>query len=237
MIILEYSQVTSTQDIARELAEELNCEFAITAETQTSGRGRRNRVWYSPIGGLYTSIVLRQVKCINLTSLGASALIAELLRDKYGIKVELKWPNDLIAHKKKLGGILVESKFTGNRLKYMIIGIGINTNNTLREMPKEIRDKATSILELKGEKANLEELNMELINKIQEIKFMNCKAILSKWLKYNCTIGRKIEIHDMNKRLLGIALKVDADGALIVRLMSGELIRISSSKYTIKIIN
>ncbi len=238
MITLFFNQVDSTQNIAKSIAEKTSDEFAVIARQQISGRGRRGRSWFSPLGGLYISIVFRKVKCLRLTSLAVAALIANFLEKEFKVNVKVKWPNDILINNKKIGGILCEASIKGNKLEYIIIGIGLNVNIPRELFPIEFRSNTISLIEIVNSgDLNLEEIAGKLINEIIYVKDWNCNEILIKWLKYDCTIGRKVEVISDNIRFTGIARGIDFDGSLIIELSSGERLKINSSNYTIRILS
>ena len=135
---INLQEVSSTQDIAKEIADTVKENgVLITAITQTAGRGRFERQWESKKGGLYFSIVLhpnkRTLPLENL-SLKAGRAVACTLKELYGLKTKIKLPNDVLAAYagtyKKISGILIETASNSNGdLEWLALGIGINTNN------------------------------------------------------------------------------------------------------------
>ncbi len=144
---------SSTNDLAREMARRGEPEgTAIVSEEQSKGRGTRGRSWFSAKNlGLYLSIILRpgRLRASLLPLLGGLAT-SEAIFETLGIRTGLKWPNDIVWGRRKLGGILCESEFTGNRLDYTILGIGVNLNHRREDFPDEIRDKAVSLRMISG---------------------------------------------------------------------------------------
>ncbi|RJS76283.1 biotin--[acetyl-CoA-carboxylase] ligase, partial [Candidatus Bathyarchaeota archaeon] len=103
------------------------------AEEQSAGKGRLGRTWISPRGGLYFSIILKpKIRVSDAVKLVfvASLAVAETIRDLYGLNTETKWPNDVLVDGKKVCGILAETSSIGERLKFVVLGIGINANLT-----------------------------------------------------------------------------------------------------------
>ena len=146
--ILRVKSCSSTNDLAKELAISGEKEgTAVISDEQTKGRGMKGRSWYSaPKKGLYLSVILRPTHSnISLLPLVAGLAVVDAVFDSVGIRVRLKWPNDLIWGKKKLGGILCEGGFLGNRVNYVILGIGLNMNFGRDDFPEEIRHQATSL--------------------------------------------------------------------------------------------
>ena len=125
-------EVNSTSDWAKELAKIGAEEGTITvAQTQTAGKGRLSREWISPKGGLWFSIVLRpHQKASEAAKLVfvASLAVVEVLHEKYGLRTETKWPNDVLVNGKKICGLLAEMNTEGENVNYVILGVGVNAN-------------------------------------------------------------------------------------------------------------
>lgn len=230
--ILYLHEAGSINDLAKELANYRASEGTIViAETQTAGRGRLNRKWFSPIGGLYFSIILRPklkaketLKLVFVTGLA----VAEVLHENYGLNVETKWPNDVLVNGRKVCGILSEMKTKGEKVNYTVIGVGINANvNVKKEFPEELKTAATSIENELGKKVRLEELLKLLLEKLDSLYEQFLKEgfskILKKWRKYAYFLGKAVEVISGNERLCGLALDVDDKGALVVRLENGTM--------------
>ena len=147
MEVIHLSEISSTNDYAKELAKEGKRDFVVLADRQNNGKGRWGRVWYSDEGGLYFSIVL-DVKAYNpkVVNILTPVCIVEVLKAYTNKELGLKFPNDIMVKVndsyKKLGGILTE--LTDD---YMIIGVGININNQIRD---EIKEIAISLKDIVG---------------------------------------------------------------------------------------
>ncbi|MFB6285637.1 MAG: biotin--[acetyl-CoA-carboxylase] ligase [Candidatus Bipolaricaulia bacterium] len=140
--------VASTMDLARAEAEDGAPEGTLVlAGEQRQGRGRRGRGWDSPPGGLWASLVLRPTDTAPQTqpscfSVLAAVGLADGLRERFRVPAAVKWPNDLMIHRRKLGGTLVEMTFQRDRPAWLIVGAGLNVNNAA---PKDARVPATSL--------------------------------------------------------------------------------------------
>lgn len=147
-VVHRLGRCPSTNDAAKTLAQEGAAEGTVlVAEEQTSGRGTKGRSWFSPPEkGLYVSIILRPEKSsLPLLPLAAGLACADAVRESTGAEIRLKWPNDLVWERKKLGGILCESSFSGEDLNYAVVGIGLNVNHEESDFPDSIRGTATSL--------------------------------------------------------------------------------------------
>lgn len=146
--IHRFSSCSSTNDLAKEIAEQGEPEGTVVlCEEQTAGRGTRGRTWFSaPDKGLYVSVILRpKSPDLFFIPLLAGVAVVEAVEQAFGLRAGLKWPNDVVWQRKKLGGILVESVLTGAEANYVILGIGLNLNHEAPEFPRDIRATATSL--------------------------------------------------------------------------------------------
>jgi len=242
--IIFLREIGSTNDLAKELASYGADEgTVVVAEKQTSGRGRLGREWVSPKGGLYFSIVLRPklgigdaVKLVFVAGLA----VAEVLHELYGLRVDTKWPNDVLVNGKKTCGVLSEMNTTGEKVNYAIVGIGVNANiNIAKEFPEQLTAVSASLEGELGRKVRLEELLRALLEKLEEIykRFLKegFTSVLEKWKKYAGFLGQQVEVTSETEKLRGFALDVDSDGALILKLEDGTLKRIFVGDVSLRI--
>lgn len=147
--ILCYDAVPSTNELAKEIAKK-NVEerIVVVAEEQTMGKGRLNRQWISPRGGLWLSIVMRPrispKEAVKLNFMTSSA-VARTIQGMFGLRTEVKWPNDVLVNGRKICGILTESNNKGDGVDFVVVGIGANVNVDLEAFPKGLRDSVTSL--------------------------------------------------------------------------------------------
>jgi len=236
--IIAYDEVSSTNDIALDLAGKGAKEgTVVVAERQTSGRGRLGRNWFSPAGyGIWTSIIFypgfkpAELCRMNLI-LGVA--IAQAIRNETGLKVELKWPNDIIVSKKKVGGILIDMTATMDKVKCLVAGIGINVNLSKKDFPLHLRETASSLNIEKENEIDRLSLFREVLREI-DIYYLRFKkegfiSIREKWLSYNETIGQYIKVNVPDgETIYGHATDIDTDGALVIRLENGILKKVMS---------
>ena len=148
--IIRFNKVKSTNTTAADLAVTGASQGAcVVAKVQSEGRGKHGRVWYSPPGGLYLSILLKpkaQLQDMGWLSLAAGTAVRSAIREGTGFPATVKWPNDVLVSGKKVCGILSETRFIGNKLDYAIVGIGVNVVVDLNYLPDEVRETSTSLL-------------------------------------------------------------------------------------------
>ncbi|MDI6791077.1 MAG: biotin--[acetyl-CoA-carboxylase] ligase [Thermodesulfobacteriota bacterium] len=228
----------STNNVARDLAEKSAPEGTIViAESQTKGRGRLDRTWYSPPGtGLYFSIVLRpQLDPYDLPkiTLLAGIAVAESIEETTGLHPLIKWPNDLLLEGKKVAGILTEL-YGDITSPYVILGIGINVHTRREEFLPELQEIATSLTMVGGQnisRANLMQAILTHLGGWYEIfKKGVFQPILDAWRKRCVIIGAHVKILSGEKELEGTVVDVDVGGALLLRDQSGQIRRILSGE-------
>jgi BirA family biotin operon repressor/biotin-[acetyl-CoA-carboxylase] ligase len=221
-----FEVVSSTQDLARELAAAQAPEGAVVvAEVQTAGRGRLGRTWVSPRGGLYLSVVLRPPVSppeVPKLSLVGGVAAARAIERACGLAVGLRWPNDLLVNRRKVGGVLAEA---GPDARWVILGIGLNAN-----VSSELPEGATSIAAELGTPVDLEDLFCavcaELEVAYEAFRGDDFATVLRWWRDRTTTLGRRVRVHLPSGTYEGIAEAVDGDGALLLRLPDGSAMRI-----------
>jgi BirA family transcriptional regulator, biotin operon repressor / biotin---[acetyl-CoA-carboxylase] ligase len=239
--ILHYNEVTSTQDMAAELAKNGIVEGTVViAETQTNGRGRKGREWISPSeGGVYISIILRP----NLTPLQtiqmpliAGVALQKAIRKVTHVDPRIKWPNDIIVGGKKVAGILTEMNCEIDLVNYIILGIGVNVNTPKSIMIKVPGGIADSLAGECGEHISKVKLVQYFLNEFEniysEFRANGFRSIREEWKTSNNTIGSWVKINDSDDKegIEGIAFDIDEDGFLLVRKKNGDLIKVVSGE-------
>jgi len=220
--------IGSTNDFLKENWKLFPHGTVVIADVQTSGRGRFNRTWHSPEGGLWFSILFKPRKNVRLnfyTKLCAVSIVRALKKLK--VEAKLKWPNDVYVDGKKLAGILTETVFEEERLRAIIVGIGMNVNN---EVPKELEDKATSLKLLVNEefeRLSVLSLILRKINKALRIYSRKSEALTRVWK--NMLIQREGQLVCVNvngERLKGEIVRIE-DESITLRVQD-KLMRLTS---------
>ncbi|MEM4312315.1 MAG: biotin--[acetyl-CoA-carboxylase] ligase [Nitrososphaerales archaeon] len=181
---LYFNEVDSTQDLAIELYKEGHREgTVIIAKKQRKGRGRYGKVWYSPEGGLYLSLILepKNKENLPLIALIACKAVKKALEYRFRLKLRIKFPNDLLYKDKKLAGFLLESSFKGEELEYCILGIGLNVNNSI---PQEIEKEAISLKQILKKESNIKELTNLIIKEFFELYKKGFEGLIGTELWY-----------------------------------------------------
>jgi BirA family biotin operon repressor/biotin-[acetyl-CoA-carboxylase] ligase len=222
--------VGSTNSWARRFARLGACDGTVfLAGSQTAGRGRLKRKWVSPAGGLWFSVVLRsKLKLAEAFGLVfvASLAVAEVLEELYGLKTQVKWPNDVLVNAKKVCGILAETKLESKNVEYVVVGVGINANFGVRKfLPEDLWKTATSLEDELGRKIELGLLLKALLEKLERLFDVFLEkgfcVVLDEWKKHAGFLGCQVEVVSLDERLTGLALDVDRSGSLVLKLGDG----------------
>lgn len=222
MKIISYSELGSTNSEAKRLSREVPPWTIIVAEKQTSGYGKKKKSWFSPIGGLYLSIILPPKFSfpLSLLNLATGIALIKVLKKYYLRNLSLKWPNDVRVREKKIAGILSEN-IIGKKLKSSIVGIGLNTN--INYFPRELQKKATSLKkELKREIKNRKIIE-SILRELKKVLKMSPEKILKEYRKYENTLEKEVTIITHNKKIKGKAFDFDQEGNLILKLKNNKL--------------
>jgi BirA family biotin operon repressor/biotin-[acetyl-CoA-carboxylase] ligase len=238
-----FEQIASTQDAAYEWAlAEPNLPgdqpgqpvAVVIAEEQTAGRGRQGRRWHSPPqSSIMISAILKPKlapeQLPRVTMLGALA-VADTLRPLMGDALALKWPNDVLIGGKKVCGILAEATWIGESLAAVILGIGINVRVDFAGI--DLIYDATSIETTLGRPVDRLDLLETLLNRIDHwAAVIDQPVLIETWRANLNTLGKRVRVYtephkEQSPFYSGIAEAVDENGALLVRLESGEVRRV-----------
>jgi len=216
--------------------------LVVVAEQQTAGRGRRGHTWFSPPGsGLYVSVVLAPAtattdpaRATTLLTLAAGVALAEGIEQATGLRVDLKWPNDLQVSRRKLGGILAEASGSGDRSDTVVVGYGINVRPSA--FPPELRDRATSLESELGRAVDRHQVLAEtlaaLSRRYEDLLAGRFDAILDAWRRLAPgAAGARVTWATHAGASSGVTAGIDDLGALLVRIddrieriVSGEVV-------------
>ncbi len=240
--IHHFNEVTSTNDVAKELAAKGAEEgTVVVSEGQTLGRGRLSREWASPQGGLWFSIVLRPKvapKDASKLTFVAAVAVTRVIRETFDLEAEIKWPNDVLIGGKKVCGILTETSTKGDAVDFVVVGVGINANVSLDSFPESLRDSLTSLKEELKEDIDREEFLCVLLEELERyyVTFTQKKfALIFEELRNLAGfLGQYVEVTSFDEKIIGKAVDVDQDGALMVKLSNGTVRKVLSGDVTIR---
>ena len=238
-----FSSIDSTNDRLKALAKQGAAHgTAILAGHQTGGHGRMGRSFHSPEGmGIYLSILLRPccapTELMHLTCAAAVAM-CDAAENAAGLRPGIKWTNDLVWGRQKLGGILTELGLspTGT-VDWAIIGIGINCRQKKEDFPEEIQDIAASLDMATGRQNNPAALAAAMLEALSAMdrQLLTEKAQILEQYRRDCvTIGREISVVRANDIRHGTAVAVDENGALVVVYPDGTAEAVNSGEVSIR---
>lgn len=226
--IYYFETMDSTQNFALKLASRpYENGSLVIAEKQTHGRGRLNRKWFSPKGGIWISVLLKPNFEITqaslfpmITSLALAIAIEKILK----LKPQLKWPNDVTLNNKKVAGILVDAAVESNKIDHLVIGVGINFKIEPKLVARLVKSNENfyGITTLVGKNENANPVALlqafllefeQLYNKLMANSF---DGIKSQWEKRSSTLGRNVTVSTPSGQVRGKAVGIDNDGALLI---------------------
>ncbi len=238
-----FEETTSTNDVVEKLARDGVKEGAVVfAESQTKGRGRLGRKWISPPRkGLWFSVLLRpplHPLAVTQITIAAATALYRAIQGETGLKPGIKWPNDMLVGGRKLAGILTELSAEPDKVKYVILGMGVGVNLAATDFPAELRKVATSLRIETGQKQSRAELAVRILQELDRDYERICsgkfEAIAHEWEEHCSTLGRRVAIQVGGRRMEGTAESLDADGALLLRTQHGLLERIIGGDVTVE---
>ena len=231
--IHHYETLGSTNDQLKQMldAPEFTC---VTADEQTAGRGRRDRSWHSAPGeGVYLSVLLRpeiNAEKFPLLSLMAAVAVAEAVqavrREAHlsALKLDIKWPNDVLVNERKLSGILIESTTVNHAPPRVIVGIGVNLNQ--QSFPPELSELATSLRLECGQSFKVATFRNCLLTKLalwyEELRCNRSHKILNRWQELSSYAhGKSVVVHFDHEEIRGETCGLNESGALQLKTDSG----------------
>lgn len=228
--IHSYYTIQSTNQVAYRLAEHGAQEGTIViAEEQSAGKGRLSRRWHSPAGvGIWLSIILRpKIPLENIPALSLCACLACIRTASQitGKRALIKWPNDSYLNDKKFSGVLTELSAELDRVNFVILGIGININQTVGDFSRQLKNKATSLkIAVKRKISRLEFLQKFLLE-FEEIyhkyQLSGLAVFKPEIMKSFLLLDREVTVEVGDKRIKGLVADLDAQGALVLKTAEG----------------
>ncbi len=238
--VVYYERVASTNDIAKQLADAGEPEGTlVTADEQTAGRGRMGRTWTAPPrSSILMSLILRprtlaphQIARVTMAvALGA----CEGIHTATGLDARIKWPNDILLRGKKCTGILAEASTVGERVEYVIVGLGLNVNFAAASVA-DIPPGATTIADELGKPPSRVPLAQAVLRAIERYYLRLCAGenLRAEWSARMATLGQPVRAQTPWGIDEGIAESVDDDGALLLRRADQSLVRLVAGDVTL----
>ena len=224
-----FEEIDSTQNFAQNIAaDKKENGTIIIAEKQTAGRGRLDRKWTSPKGGIWFSLIIHpkfDVSSSTLIPILSAVALSKSIKSVLDIETEVKWPNDITMNGKKVAGVLVDASFQTNSIDYLILGIGINFDIDAKKLEKRLTKTPNfyGIDSLRGKedktppKKLLKEFLLQFEKNLFQLDKGEKSKIIKEWTKRAAGIGKKITINTSNGKISGISQGIDNDGALKIK--------------------
>lgn len=222
-------EISSTIDLAWEwLRSGAPHGAVVIAERQTAGRGRRERKWASPSGGLWMSVIVRPDMPAALAGrlgIGTALAAAEALSDTTGCAVGVKWPNDLVLDDRKLGGVLVGTELQGERVSAAVLSLGVNANLSAADLPPEVRPHAATLREATRREHGLSEIAAAVLAQLEQTWpriLEEGDDLLGRWRALDVLAGKRVRVGLDGQAVEGIAQGIDRAGALVLAAADGK---------------
>jgi BirA family biotin operon repressor/biotin-[acetyl-CoA-carboxylase] ligase len=225
-----HDTLPSTNDRARELADEGAEDVAVVADEQTGGRGRLAREWVAPSGGVWLSLLTRPTTPparAPLFTLAAAVATVDACRET-GVEAHIKWPNDVLVGDdadrsgrggRKLAGILTEMEGEADRVSWLVVGIGLNANID----PAALPEGATSLRAETGSDVDRRRVAATLLERFATLASTadRSDAVLAAWRDRASTLGRRVRVDTPSGPVVGTAVDVESPGALVIDTADG----------------
>lgn len=238
-----YDAVSSTNDLARQLAEsDAPAWSVVLADMQHSGRGRMGRDFHSPAGsGIYLSVVLRpaEVAESSLITIAAATAVVEAIEDVCGVACDIKWVNDCYVNGRKVAGILTEAAIglEDLRLRYAVVGIGINVYAPDEGFPEALQQTAGAVMSGPSTDVNLRNrLTARLLEKLYVYEnALGARAYLEGYRRRLFIKGQQVMLVTAQEKELVTVVDVDENGFLEVHDTQGALRKVSSGEVSLQL--
>ena len=224
--IYYFNTIDTTQNFAMSIASKKNEDGSVViSKKQTGGKGRMNRKWKSPVGGIWMSIIIHpkfDITYATLVPIATSLAICIAIEKTLKINTKLKWPNDVTVKGEKVAGVLINASMISNQIENMVLGIGINFKIKPNELKNSIKKTpnfygvATLVKKNQSMSPLVKQFLYELENVLQLINSGQIKKIINGWTKRSSTIGRNVSILTNEGHKSGKAVRIDNEGGLII---------------------
>lgn len=214
-----HDRLDSTNRLAAERADAGAPEgLVIRADLQESGRGRRERTWHSPPGGLWLTVVLRPRSLEGLSLAAGLALVRAVRR--YNVPATLRWPNDLYVGERKLAGVLAEGRFRGSQVDHALVGVGLNVDLAAEDFPAELGGLPSSLRMELGTAPPLDQVQEIVLDELDAVYAELERGGLAEVHEEICaacsTLGRQVRVHTEDGPTEGLASTIGPDGSLVL---------------------
>lgn len=230
-MVIYFEQIDSTNRVAKELVGEGKpAGTVVWAGRQSSGKGQYGRTFDSPVGGLYFSLLLQPplpLEYLSLVTLATGLACHDVIHSFCNLQTQIKWPNDIYLGEKKVAGILCENVILNSADKtvpIVVIGIGLNVNNTVKAFPIETQSIVTTLFEHFKAKIEIKELLFSLVTAITQ-KVLSLgedrQEIFEQWQRYDYLFGKKVRYSTGQTTWCGIGCGITSEGFYCIKDYDG----------------
>lgn len=236
---LLFEELSSTNDMSKDIVRQgKEHGTVVIAKRQSSGHGRMQRVWQSPQGGLWLSILLKPRLSLGdaaKLTLSTGVALAQTLQTLYGLEVGIKWPNDLVYQGNKIAGILGEVAGEWNTVQTLILGIGVNANFSREELSPEL--SATTLQDILGYEVNLNQLAATLLytleKEVQSLEQGDVQGLIKRWTSFAVGLDQPVRVERAGVVYSGIFKGIQESGELVLD-HEGQELTFSSGEVTLR---
>lgn len=232
-----FGEVPSTNALARQMMHEVGDEVqpgtVLIAEQQTGGLGRMNRVWMSPEGGIWATIVVMpklHVDQMFLIMTAASISLTRVIRHEFELSALIQWPNDVFIGDKKVAGTTLELSADADIIRYCLVGIGVDVNVSVEKVMPNLSRYVTSLSDELGHEVNRAQFFAAFLKEFERRYQMILKGetepLFREWRSLSRTLHRRVRVRTIRESFEGEALDVDEHGALLIHKDNGEVERV-----------
>lgn len=236
--VVYYARIASTNDAARELGDAGEPEGAlVVADEQTAGRGRLGRRWTAPAeSSILMSLLLRPaLTAAQAPRVGMAVALGTCdgIRDQTNLEARCKWPNDILLDGRKCGGILAETRITGDEIDFIVVGLGLNVN--LAAPSGQMPADAIAISTVLGRPAARTPLLCALLEHIERWydRLQAGESLRREFAARSATLGQTVHAHAPWGDVVGTAEDIDEEGALLLRRVDGTMERLNAGDVTL----
>ncbi|MBI2860425.1 MAG: biotin--[acetyl-CoA-carboxylase] ligase [Chloroflexi bacterium] len=235
--VVFFLQIDSTMNAARDRAQKGAVEgTVIIAGEQTAARGRSGRTWVSPPGNIALSVILRpDVSLLPGLVMAGAVAVARSIEATTGLKVDIKWPNDILVSGRKVCGILTEIEMKGGKLNHAILGIGINVASRPESLGGSALE-AACLADEAGAAVSPMLLVRRLLTELDRLYLAlpSGDTVYNEWRERLVTLGKPVTVRSASEALEGVAESVDRDGSLMLRLPDGSCTRVIAGDVSLR---
>ncbi|MHA2008975.1 MAG: biotin--[acetyl-CoA-carboxylase] ligase [Promethearchaeota archaeon] len=209
--IVHINTTNSTQDeILNYLKNDYFPSILLIAKTQTSGRGRKEDDWFSPEGGFWATLGISTSSLVDESQLAlfhyfTATLLARIIEEDYKLQMQVKWPNDILYENKKLAGILIDY-VTSPQNNYILIGMGVNLNNSMSMMPEYLESMTISIKDILQNSVSLDDFAHKInfyandyFSPIMDQDFGKIQDLINLYNRYSRIYGKRVILDDLKE--------------------------------------